>query len=105
MRKIELKSSKSKKRFNLLALISIAFLVVLLFLQVILSNRLASYGEELSALSKEENTLSLENELLLREIASQSAIATIAQKAQEMSFVSPTKFLIAQEEEPVALAK
>ncbi|GEM_PF-4611729 len=104
MKKIEMEArNQRKKRFTFLTLLIVGATVLLAFLQVIFSNHLAGYSQEMAALLREEKTLSLENELLNKQIASSSSILAISKRAQEQAFVAPTKFLVVAEQESVAL--
>ena len=103
MKKIELEEKKERKRrFTLLSAATIGVTLGLAFLQLILSNHLASFGQELSALSKKENELSFQNELLTKKVASESAITTISQKAQNLNFSVAKNVLVVQEKESLA---
>ena len=104
MKKIELEEKQERKeRFTFLTSLAIGVTILLALLQLVLSNHLASYGKELANLGKTDKALSFENELLKKEIASQSAIATISQKAKSLSLGPASKFLVVEEVESVAL--
>lgn len=95
--------SQRKKRYTLLTTFFIAISLLLCIVQMILSNRLASFGKELAYLSKDEQTLSLENEVLTKQIAEISSISMISQRARNLSFSQPAQFLVIGEQKTVAL--
>lgn len=104
MKKIELEAErKRKKRFTFLISVSVGITIMLALLQVALSNRLASFSEELAKLEEAQQQFSYENELLKKNVASVSAIAAIAQKAHTLSLTEASKFLVIEEAESVAL--
>ncbi|MBI2036274.1 hypothetical protein HYT17_01460 [Candidatus Microgenomates bacterium] len=104
MQKIKLEEKlERKKRFTAVGFFSIALTLFLAFLQLILSNQLAGYSQQLSALRQEEKAVLLQNELLQKQIASESSIMAISRRAQEQAFVAPTRFLVVAEQESVAL--
>lgn len=103
MKKIELEGKKERKRrFTFVSIIIIGVTVCLAFLQLLLSNHLASFGQELAVLAKKEKELGFENELLARNVASASAIATISQKAKDLEFETASNFLVVEERESLA---
>lgn len=59
---------------------------VLAVLQVVVSNRLSSYGKKIDTLSKQTNELLLTNERIKKKIASSSALTNLTQKAKELGF-------------------
>lgn len=104
MKKIEIEmQEKRHKRFTFLTALIVGATVLLAFLQVVFSNQLAGYSQDMAALLQEEKALSLENALLNKQIASSSSIMAISKRAQEKNFVVPTKFLVVAEQESVAL--
>lgn len=104
MKKIELEAkAQRKKRFTLLSSLTVGATILLALFQIILSNHLAGFGRELQTLASEEKKVSSENELLQKEIAKESALATISQKAHNLSLVAPSRFLVVEESEFVAL--
>lgn len=106
MKKIELEAKlQRKKRFTLLSSLIAGATVLLAFFQIILSNHLAGFGRELQTLASEEKKVSYENELLKKEIAKESALATISQKAHNLSLVAPSRFLVVSDAESVALGR
>ena len=104
MKKIELeKKTTRKKRFIFLVSLIITVTCILALAQLFLSNHLAGFGKELLALQKEEKALSLENQLLSKQIAKESSIATIAQKSHTTLLGKPSAFLVIEAGESVAL--
>ena len=105
MKKIELEEKyERKRRFSFLISIVIGVTLLLAFLQLLLSNHLAGFGRELAAISKEEQSLTFENELLQKEIAKESSLATIIVKAHTLSLAAASNFLVVGEHESVALS-
>lgn len=103
MKKIELEEKRErKKRFTLLTALIIGMLFLLAFAQLLLSNHLASFGKELVALRNVEKALTVDNERLEKDIAKESSIATISQKAHELSFSSASLFFVVEAQESVA---
>lgn len=104
MKKIELEEKlERKKRFVFLASLIIGVTLFLAFAQLLLSNHLAGFGKELMSLNKEEKALAFENELLTKEIAKESSVANISQKAYDLSLTTATSFLVVTPDESVAL--
>lgn len=104
MKKIELEAQRGrKKRFTLLISFSVGITIMLALVQVALSNRLASFSEELVKLEEAQQQFSYENELLRKNVASMSAIAAISQKAHTLLLAEASKFLVIEETESVAL--
>lgn len=95
----------NNNRFTWLLSIGIGVSILLSLSQLFLSNQLASFGSRLATLEKEERLLSFTNDLLAKEIATASSIATIAEKAKALSFTAPTQFLVVAEPEQVALVR
>ena len=104
MQKIKLEENLTrKKRFTLLTSVTIGITILLALLQLFLSNRLASFGDELALLGKTEKELAFENERLAKEVAKESSIAAISQKAQGKFLAIPASFLVVEKQESVAL--
>ena len=104
MQKIKLEENLTrKKRFTLLTSVVIGVTIVLALLQLFLSNRLASFGDELALLGKTEKALSFENERLEKEVAKESSIAAISQKARSNSLSTPVSFLVVEKQESLVL--
>jgi len=102
--KLEAKQER-KRRFTLLVSLIIGVTVVLAIFQLVLSNRLASYGGELAKLRTQEKEFTESNMLLTKEIAKAGSLETIAQKAQNLSMTSATAFLVVEKAESVALLR
>lgn len=78
-------------------------ILILLIIQVLVSNSIANYGSTLSKMETTIAELSEENQLLEGKIASSSSLLTIHEKAQQLGFVkviTPTYF---SNQIPVAL--
>lgn len=61
-------------------------IIILAVIQVVISNRLASFGKKISNLSIQTKQLTLENERIKKKIASSSALISLTQKAGELGF-------------------
>lgn len=70
-------------------------------LQLYVSHRLATAGQDLRDMQGKIEELKLENELLKSEIATSSSLTTIAQKADSLGFKSAAYLYL--EKPPVAL--
>jgi cell division protein FtsL len=87
---------KKKKSFNLIGkikvqvLLTFACLVVSLFLvQLVFANSLATDGEKLAKIDQEIQKLNEENTTLKVEIARESSLVTLSQKAKDIGFKKP----------------
>lgn len=80
-----------------LAKIIILIIFALLLIQVIVANRLTSDGITINRLESERGTLSEENQLLEREIATSSSLTQIAVKAEEAGFIKAQPLFLAPE--------
>ncbi len=76
--------------------------IFLLFLQVLVANRLTTAGLTLSQTESETTILRDENEFLERKIASFSSLVSVSQKAAEAGYVKPKIYYLVSEV-PVAL--
>jgi hypothetical protein len=103
MKKIELEQKKERKRrFTTLSAVIIGVTVVLSLIQLLFSNHLAAYGGELATLAKREKELSFENGMLVKKVASASAIVTISRKAKDLNFQTASNILVIEEKESLA---
>jgi cell division protein FtsL len=69
---------------------NIMLITLLCAFQVFISHRLSTAGIEVSSLSMEIRTVSLENEDIRHKIASYSSLKVIAEKAQQAGFTEQT---------------
>lgn len=76
--------------------------IILLFLQVLVANRLTTAGLTLSQMDNEVMTLRDENEFLERKIATFSSLVSVSQKAAEAGYTKPKLYYLVAEI-PVAL--
>lgn len=83
--------------------LTVLLVITLLGFQIVVSHRLSTVGADLQAMDEEIGDLTLENELLQREIATSSSLMTISKKATELGFVSPAFLYL--EKPPVALVE
>lgn len=104
MKKIALEEQQKRKtRFTLISSLFVGVTVLLAFLQLLLANHLAGFGRELQSLASKEKSVSAENELLKKEIAKESSLAVISEKANILSFGTVSQFLVIEDSESVAL--
>ena len=73
--------------------------LVLICLQFLVSNELAGVGAAVQDADIRIANLREENEILSQQVASASALATIAAKAQELGFTAKTNYLVIGPEE------
>ncbi|RJR15544.1 hypothetical protein C4579_01875 [Candidatus Microgenomates bacterium] len=99
LQKIEQGRKVNPKLPRLLTIIS----VVLMVLQVIVSNRLANMGLQISQTDTEIQSITQENTDLRQKIASASSLLTLEEKAQELGFVIPSQPVYLSKDLPVAL--
>jgi cell division protein FtsL len=78
-------------------------IVVLLLLQVIVSNQLATKGLEIADIEKNIGDLRETNTRLSQEVASSSALLAISEKAHELGFTTKLKPVYFHKDQPVAL--
>ncbi len=83
------------------------FVIVLVTLQVVISNELASLGQTMGDIDTRIEGVKGTNELLESEVASASSLLTVAVKAKEIGFVEPTasSYLPLGSTLPLALGK
>lgn len=82
------------------------FIAGLLLIRIVVSNSLASFGENMRQIDLRIVRLSEENELLSQQVASRSSLVAIGERAAEFGFVEPTKnqiITMGQDQFPVAL--
>ncbi len=79
------KKSHSKKYIGL-CLISLTFLIVL---QVWANNTLAIYGDKFDSVSRLQQSIMLENQLLQNQIAEYSSLSNIASKSATLGLSKP----------------
>lgn len=73
--------------------------LVLVCLQFLVSNELAGYGATVQNTDSRITDLRDENEALRQEVASASALSTVAFKAGEQGFTATTKYIVIGPEE------
>ena len=91
---------KKKENFNLIGKIKVKVLVIIsllvsasFFAQLVLANNLATDGEKLAKIHEEIKRLDAENTTLKVEIAQESSLNAISQKAQSLGFLNPAKVI------------
>ena len=90
--------NKLRKLTKLVIIISL----LLLFLQVVVANRLTTAGLTFSRLLEQKERLNEDNDLLAVKIASASSLAQITKISQSEGFKEP-RFLYLEKQIPVAL--
>lgn len=78
-------------------------ITILAIFQIVISNRLASFGREISEISTKTNEILDENERIKKNIASSSAILTLGKKAEDLGFTQKAQLFYIDEQYPVAL--
>lgn len=104
--KYRLSTGKPKlgsKKHNKLTWVLGATIFILLLLQVIVSNTLATAGMEMSEIEKDISKFSYENGLLEEKIASASSLMTLSTKAKEIGFTKTASPIFLARDLPVAL--
>lgn len=71
-------------------------------LAVFLTIFISASGAELTHLEKKEQTLIIENRILLSQSLKSSSLSSLEEKAQELGFISPEKIVYLKAKEPVA---
>lgn len=78
--------------------------VVLVVLELVVTNELASLGEKVNGIEVKIGALQEENELLSQEVASASSLLSLASRAKDLGFVEAGATLsFTSEQLPVAL--
>lgn len=67
--------------------ILVTLVVILMIIQVVVSNRLSTMGARIERTVRERELIKQENEILTLKIASMSALLHVSQKATELGFV------------------
>lgn len=85
---IRLISLLTLENFTKRKVYTVLFLIVILvtILQIWSSNRLATYGEQISKLEHAKEQLITDNSLLEAQIESEASLSNISQKSQELGF-------------------
>lgn len=96
-----------KQKTNPLNSLKIVFAVVifLAIVQVFVSNRLVSLDSRRARILSDINQLEKENDDYRQKVASFSALATIAGRAEESGFTQTGQYMYTRQEYPVALDK
>ena len=96
-------SKSTGSRFQYLSWFLGLVVCLLLFAQVIVSNRLATTGYQMNEIETDIEATSENNELLKEQIASASALTTIQIKAEKLGFNRPVRPTFLDHTLPVAL--
>lgn len=96
-----------KQKTNPLNSLKIVFAVVILLaiVQVFVSNRLVSLDSRRARILDEINKLEKENDDYRHKVASFSALATVAGRAEEYGFKQTGQYIYTRQEYPIALDK
>ncbi len=78
------------------------FIAVLALFQIIVSNRLATFGRDISDISVKTNEILLDNERIKKNIASSSAVLTLSKRAGELGYTKQAEIFYIDEQYPVA---
>lgn len=94
------KNQRNENSFNLIGKVKVKILIVfscilftLIAAQLVFAANLATDGEKLSRIYEEIERLEVENTRLRLEIAQNSSLTVLSQKATESGFVKPTKVI------------
>jgi cell division protein FtsB len=94
--------STPHRKLTTLAFISV---VILLIANLMVSNIIATSGEQLRQLQERNKNLENQNSKLRQEIIQTSALNTLENKAYELGFAKSTETLTLSSQPPVALSK
>lgn len=64
------------------------FVVILLVVEILVTNELAGFGKRVSQIDRSIDTLQEENQLLQEKVASLSSLLTIEDKSKALGFIS-----------------
>ena len=95
-------TNKPQSKFNLIVALAV---VVLAVVQVVILNFNSTSGEQLRSLTLKILETESQNNILLQEIASASAIATISVRAKEIGFIQNKNVLSLSSSKPLALSQ
>ena len=91
---------KKKDNFNLIGKSKVKVLVIIgllvsasFFAQLVFANNLATDGEKLAKIHEEIKKLEAENTTLKVEIAQESSLNTLSEKAQKLGFAKPSQVI------------
>ncbi|MDP2632972.1 MAG: hypothetical protein Q8P25_04610 [Candidatus Curtissbacteria bacterium] len=97
----DFKIERKEPNFNLVGKIKVKVLVAftvfalaLIFTQLVFANNLATDGNKLSNTNEEITKLERDNTTLKAQIAQESSLTVLSQKAKESGFEKPTKVII-----------
>lgn len=85
------KINSHKKDRTLLPILLAVTVAVLLLIQVVVSNRLATAGVKINKIEEEIQDLALENTNLTEQIASASSLLTLREKATKLGYTRTIK--------------
>ncbi|OGD86888.1 hypothetical protein A2870_03285 [Candidatus Curtissbacteria bacterium RIFCSPHIGHO2_01_FULL_41_11] len=92
---------KVESNFNLVGKIKVKLIVLftffagtLIFTQLVFANNLATDGNKLSSINEEIAKFERENTTLKVQIAQESSLTVLSQKAKEAGFEKPTKVIV-----------
>ncbi len=90
----KIKKSRYFGKVKLQILISVALLTIaLIFTQLVFANNLATDGEKLSQIDQEIHQLEAQNTTIRMEIAKESALSQLAEKAKDLGYSKPAKII------------
>lgn len=95
------KIEHNETSFNFIGRIKVKILVAfgifaaaLIFVQLVFANNLATDGHKLSGINEEVSTLERENTTLKAQIAQESSLVALSQKAKDLGFEKPSKVIV-----------
>ncbi len=98
----KLSDMSSKAIFTVLPVVCAGLIIILLVIQVVVSNRLAAMGSHLVEIESDINNLNNEKNRLSEKIASSSSHLTLLQKAREIGFTQPINPMFYTSQQSVA---
>jgi len=97
----DFKSIENKRSFNLIGKIKVKIVLIvaglvisLFFTQLVFANGLATSGLKLVQIENDINRLDAENRILRNEIAKESSLVALSQKADDLGFKKSPKAII-----------
>ncbi len=102
MKKHTLQPNQKERRFPPFVLHLVFVAVILVIMQVVISNHLIGSGKTVSEIEEELLVIRQENEELRQQIASSSSLLTLGEKAKALGFEKNIHTLFITVESPVA---
>ena len=88
-----------KSAVRLLLRLLPGLVVVLIIIEIIVTNELVHYGKSVQAIDRQIDTVAQENERIAQNVASASSLIAIEQKAKSLGFISASAPIVLGQEE------